>query len=187
MIEEELRTVMRSQSGAPMVFDTCEFARAYLLENFAKQNKHFNKRKHIYEEEGEEQYIEETEVKEVIENLEVKATYTTVTPETFVAWKAAFMAELKANKLKDPKYRAAQAMLLKPSGKKIFEKAKGMEEFFDDDKAEEDDEDVDLKAMMKAGDVEIDEDAFDDEDDLDVDDLSDEEDEDDKKMADLFL
>lgn len=195
MIEEELRSVMKSQYGSPMIFDTCEFARAYLYENFAKNNKWFNKRTHLYQEEGDAQYIEEEDVKEVIENLEVKETYTSVTLETFLAWQNRFKAERAATNQRDPKWKAHQFMLSKPSGKKIFENAKGMEEFFDDNKNEDDDEDVDILKMAKDKedqgsddeDMEIDEDAFGDDDDLDVD-LGDEsEDDEEKEMAKLFL
>jgi hypothetical protein len=57
-----------------------------------------------------------------------------------MAWQQRFKAEIAANNQRDPKWKAHQLMLSKPSGKKIFENAKGMEEFFDDNKNEDDDE-----------------------------------------------
>ena len=75
------------------------------------------------QEEGDAQYIEEEDLKEVIENLEVKETYTSVTPETFLAWQNRFKAEIGANNQRDPKWKAHQLMLSKPSGKKFFENA----------------------------------------------------------------
>ena len=52
-IEEELKNVMRSIRGTPMIYDVVEYARQLLYNNFAKKAKYFNKRIHMYQEESE--------------------------------------------------------------------------------------------------------------------------------------
>jgi len=75
---------MRSIRGTPMVYDVVEFSRALLYNNFAKKNKFFNKRTHIYQEDSDQVYIEEEETKVAVENLVKKDHYTACTRESFL-------------------------------------------------------------------------------------------------------
>jgi len=105
-----------------------------------------------------------------------------------------FVAELNAKKQRDPVWKEKQSKLVKPSGRQIFEKTKTLTEFYEDEKGDDDDEDIDIKKMRDAkGDeldenVDIDEDVFGEEDDLeDIDESDLEEETEEDKVAKLFL
>lgn len=190
IIEDELRTVTRTLKGECMIYDVIECARGILYHKYAIKSKHFNKRAHVYHQDDDIVFIDEAPEIKIVENLVVKDTYTVVTKETFTVWKSRFMAERLANKEKDPGYRDKMSKLAKPSGRQIFEKQKTLSVFYEDDKADEDDQDVDINKLRAENDVEIDEDAFADEDDEDLDDveLEDEEEFDEEKEVErLFL
>ena len=114
------------------------------------------------------------------ENLIKKSQFTEVTAERFAAWLVAFRAEARMKQERDPLFLRKKAVLLKPSGRMIFnERTVDLANYYDDDKNEDDDEDVDLKQEMGEGDgedgeeeqIDIDEDVFGDEDDLDGEDF----------------
>lgn len=146
----------------------------------AKKNKHFKKRRHLMSDDPSYFYYDDDE-DEKEENLIKKSQFTEVTADRFAAWLASFRAESRMKQEKDPMYLRKKAVLLKPSGRMIFsDRTKDFGIYFDDDKNEDDDEDVDLKKEMVEGDdegegeeeqIDIDEDVFGDEDDLDGEDF----------------
>lgn len=189
-LEDELKGLMKALRGTMMVYDVVEAARSILYNKYAKKNKHFNKRKHVFQQDDDVLFIEDAPDAIVIENLVAKDTYTTCTVETFTVWKIQFMKEIRAAQEKEPAFRERQQKLAKPSGRSIFEKQKTLNLFYEDGKADDDDQDVDIAKMknQKEEDVEIDEDAFDDDEDLDDLELEDEEEVDEEKeMEALFL
>jgi hypothetical protein len=142
----------------------------YLYNEIARKNKHFKKRVHKLNDEPAYLYDDDDEEHE--DNLMKKTEYTEVTPERFASWLIAFRAEMKVKQDKDPVFQRKKMMLAKPSGRYIFsDRTKDFANYFDDEKNEDDDVDVDFKAERADGDdldeVDIDEDVFGDEDDLD--------------------
>lgn len=146
----------------------------YLYNEIARKNKHFKKRVHKLNDEP--AYLYDDDDEELEENLMKKTEYTEVTAERFANWLLAFRAEMKVKQDKDPIFQRKKLLLAKPSGRMIFnDRTKDFANYYDDEKIEDDDEDVDLKIEKGEGDdqedVDIDEDVFGDEDDLDDEDF----------------
>lgn len=94
-----------------------------MYDNFARNDKHFTKRKHIYDHDGEAIIDDDAaDVKLVVENLATKSNYTSCTIDNFLAWKMRFKAEMLMAKQKKPQWKIEQSYLSKPTGKQIFEK-----------------------------------------------------------------
>lgn len=172
-ISERLNQLHESMAGESCVQDSLELIRSWLFTEVAKKNKHFRKRTHILSDERTVFYDDDDDVQE---NLMKKSQYTEVTPERFAAWMMAFRAEMKMKQERDPVFMRKKAMLAKASGRMIFnDRSKELANYFDDEKNEDDDEDVDvLREMKGAGEdpeeeVEVDEGIFDGEDGLDDD------------------
>ena len=189
-LEDELKGLMRALRGTMMIYDVVEQARSILYNRYAKRNKHFNKRKHIFQQDDDVLFIEDAPEAVQIENLVAKDSYTLCSPETFLVWKLQFMKELRDKQAREPAFKERQQKLAKPSGRAIFEKQKTLNLFYEDGKGDDDDQDVDiakLKNQAKDEDVEIDEEAFDDDEDLDDLELDEEEMDEEKEMEALFL
>ena len=115
-----------------------------------------------------------------VENLMQKTEITEVTHERFEAWLNSFRAEMKIKLDRDAAYQRRKLTLAKPSGRMIFsDRTKDFGIYFDDEKADEDGEAIDLKKVMQAqqeqealdreDEVFIDEDVFEEDEDLDED------------------
>lgn len=174
-ISERLNKLHESMVGDPCLQDSLELIRSWLFSEVAKKNKHFRKRTHILSDDRTAFYDDDDD--EVQENLMKKSQYTEVTHERFAAWMVAFRAEMKMKQERDPVFMRKKALLSKASGRMIFnDRSKELLNYFDDEKNEDDDEDVDVLREMQGDDeaedenVEVDEGVFGDEDDLDDDD-----------------
>ena len=174
-ITEKMMNLSQTMKGDPCILDLVELIRMQMYNEIAKKNKNFKKRKHILSDEP--AYLYDDDDEDLEENLMKKTEYTEVTQERFAAWLAAFRAEMRMKQEKDPVYLRRKMILGKSSGRMIFsDRTKEFANYFDDEKNEDDDEDVDLKKEMIANgdegdeeEVDIDEDLFGDEDDLEDD------------------